>query len=95
MFPQLVIVNDELEIVYSPQERADLLHNLTALELNDVLIISHQQEYTNLAGEPQSPCSAKQLGDWVKAYLLKEGHCCLAKIDSLSITDAFQLLTID
>lgn len=95
IYPQLVIVDNELDIAADPQQQSDLLFHLGKEQLNDVLLLTSQFKYVNLAGEIQPPATPQQLASWVTAYLEQEGHCCLAKINELTPAQAFQLLAID
>lgn len=95
LFPQLIIFDNELEVAENQKERADLLYSLNELELKSVIILNYQLQYTQLNNKPCNAISAKELADLVKDYLHKEGHCCLAKIDSLTPKQAFALITLD
>ncbi|MGO2010629.1 DUF4144 family protein [Pseudoalteromonas sp.] len=95
LFPQFIIFNNELEVAKSEKERADLLYGLNDLEQQSVVILNYQQQYTQLNNKPCNAISAKELADLVKDYLHKEGHCCLAKIDSLTPEQAFALVALN
>lgn len=94
-FPQLVIVNNELEVAENTQERADLLYGLSKLELQEVVILNHQHQYTHFNNTPCDAIAANKLAELVKDYLHKEGHCCLSKIDTLTPAQAFALVALD
>ena len=93
-FPQLVIVYNELEIAHTLQEREEHLHSVATSDLTDVVILNKRGEYCTLKNKPQEPLSAEQLAVLVTSYLLNEGHCCLSKITTLTVEQAFNLLEI-
>jgi len=93
-FPQLVIVYNELEIAHTPQERDEHLHSVTPSDLTDVVILNKRGEYCTLKNIPREPLSTEQLAVLVTSYLLNEGHCCLSKITTLTVDQAFNLLEL-
>ncbi len=95
LFPQLIIFNDELELADNDKERADLLYGLSNLELQEVVILNHHHQYTYFNNNSCDAITATKLAELVKSYLHKEGHCCLAKIDTLTPAQAFALVAID
>ena len=93
-FPQLVIVYSELEIAHTPQDRKDHLHSVAASDLTDVVILNKYGEYCTLKNTSCEPLSSEQLAVLVTNYLLNEGHCCLSKITTLTVEQAFNLLEL-
>ncbi|AQQ00155.1 MULTISPECIES: DUF4144 family protein [Pseudoalteromonas] len=93
-FPQLLIVYNELEIAHTQKEREEHLHSVTTNDLADVVILNKCGEYCTLDNTPREPLSAEQLAVITTSYLLNEGHCCLSKITTLTVEQAFNLLEL-
>ncbi|MEI8704774.1 MULTISPECIES: DUF4144 family protein [Pseudoalteromonas] len=93
-YPQLLVIYNELEIAHTPQDREEHLHSVATSDLTDVVILNKRGEYCALKNTPCEPLSAEQLAVLVTSYLLNEGHCCLSKITTLTVEQAFNLLEL-
>ncbi|MBQ4832966.1 hypothetical protein J8L70_06915 [Pseudoalteromonas sp. MMG010] len=94
LFPQIVFLQDDLEVVDTIQQRNEFLHNVTASEIEHVIVLTPQGHYYSLANKHVEPLTPVQLATVVTRYLANEGHCCLSKITQLTPSQAFTLLDI-
>ncbi|MFY8328738.1 DUF4144 family protein [Pseudoalteromonas sp. ZZD1] len=93
--PQLLIYNDEIDIIEHESDINDLLYSVDDKQKETVVLLDKKRGYLTLAGRQAKERSSEELAELVKNYLVKEGQCCLGKIDTLTPAQAFTLLAID
>lgn len=92
-FPILIYAQGSIEVVDDNRDLDDLIFHLTQEEREQVVVYDLDEQCLNLKGEVIDPLPVKKLTQLVKASLAQDGHCCLDKLSTLSVSSAFALLT--
>lgn len=94
-YPKIIIYNEEIEVVDSQTDINDFLYGMSQDTRAKVKVLEHDGNYHALDGQPCQALNSEELSQYVKQYLASEGHCCLSKIQQLTVQQAFDLLTIN
>lgn len=93
-YPKIIIFDNDIELIEQIDELHNYVYNLDEKQRGKVIILDRLNGYKTLEGKIHTPIDATTLGSLVKVYLAKEGHCCLSKITTLTVEQAFNLLEL-
>ncbi|MFC3033172.1 DUF4144 family protein [Pseudoalteromonas fenneropenaei] len=94
-YPMLLLVAETLVYIDSEESLNDELHSLSEQSLSESYGIYQDASCLSLQGHALTLPSLTDLSQLVQQSLLREGHCCVSKIQLRSVNEAFALLAAE